>query len=685
MAKLLLSAMLLLDIQAQKVRQEKEKAFRNVQAWNQLLTFSHVNVFTATPSILLAMQEGGASLIELGVPYTDPQADGPTIRYANQVALERGTNDVTACLQMLKKAREMGLTIPVIMMGYYNPFQKHGTPEELCRDAKEAGADGFIMVDLPPEEGLEFNKACAKYHLSNIPLIAPTTSDERIAALAKTASTFLYCVSVTGVTGCRDELPADLSDFIARVRKHTELPLAVGFGVSNPQMVNNVANIADGVVVGSAIVKALKSLEDDGTVQEQADAVKEVVEYFCSGLEQSEDAKNQATKLCQNPTPSGKQEKGRFGKFGGQYICETLETAFAGLEQAYKQMKDDRSYIEELKALSDELIGGASPLQVSGELTKLAGGATIWIRHEDATYSGSNKIHNALGQTLLAKRLGLKRIVAEAPSASHGVAVATACARLDMECTIYVGSHDLKTYHHSVQKMTNLGAHVVVIPDGTLKEAMNEALCDVVTNVANSYYLVGDAMGPHPIPSIVRDFQSVIGNEIKQQFCHATGGKLPDAIVASRGRASNAMGTFFPFLDHKVSLHVVEGAGKGLDVEGGHCAVLSKGTMGVYHGCSTRMLQDENGQTLKTQSIAPGLNYPAVAPELAHLHDIGRVQVAAVTDEEALKAFHWMSKNADFVPSMEGSHAIYEAIGLAKKIGPGKNVVVSVASSCDRQ
>ena len=220
------------------------------------------------------MQEGGASIIELGIPYSDPQADGATIQHTNEVAIKGGTTTIKQCLAMLKQAREeMGLTVPVVLMGYYNPFFQYGDADRLCRDAKEAGADGFILVDLPPEEGSEFNQACAKHGLSNVPLVAPATSDKRIAALSDMTSTFMYCVSVAGVTGARDSLPPDLDKFIERVRSNTDLPLAVGFGISNPKMVHGVANIADGVVVGSEISKTVDKLGDDATTEERARAV----------------------------------------------------------------------------------------------------------------------------------------------------------------------------------------------------------------------------------------------------------------------------------------------------------------------------------------------------------------------------------------------------------------------------
>merc|ERR1719491_2350508 len=366
-----------------------------------------------TPSILLAIQEGGASVIELGIPYTDPQADGPTITAANQVAIAGGTSEIGICLAMVKKAREMGLTIPVVLMGYVNPFLQYGE-DRLCFDVKEAGADGFIVVDLPPEEATVFNKACVKYGLSNVPLVAPTSSDKRIAALADMATTFLYCVSVTGVTGARSELPPDLDEFITRVRAKTDLPLAVGFGISSPEMVNGVANMADGVVVGSSILNAMKDLGEDATTEEKADAVRKVIAHLSSGVKQSEDARNQATKLGQIPKEwAATDDKSRFGEFGGQYIPETLSVAFEEIEASYDEIKNDPEFLAELDRYRREFVGGPTPLHKAERLTEWAGGATIWLKREDLAHTGAHKINNAIGQALLAKRIGKPRIIAE--------------------------------------------------------------------------------------------------------------------------------------------------------------------------------------------------------------------------------------------------------------------------------
>lgn len=640
-----------------------------------------------TPAILLAMQEGGASVIELGVPYTDPQADGATITAANQVAIAGGTSEIDTCLDMVRQAREMGLTIPVVLMGYVNPFIQYGE-DRLCENTKEAGADGFIVVDLPPEEGVELNKACVKYGLSNVPLVAPTSSDKRIAALADMATTFLYCVSVTGVTGARSELPPDLDEFIERVRKATDLPLAVGFGISSPEMVNGVANMADGVVVGSSILNAMKDLGDDATTEEKASAVRDVISHLSSGVKQSEDAKNQATKLGQVPKEWAEtNDKARFGDFGGQYIPETLSVAFEEIEEKYEELKNDPEFLAELDTYRREFVGGPTPLHKAERLTEMAGGATIWLKREDLAHTGAHKINNAIGQALLAKRIGKPRIIAETGAGQHGVATATVCAMLGLDCTVYMGAVDCERQKLNVFRMNTLGAKVVPVEEGqrTLKDAINEAMADWVTNVRDTHYLIGSAVGPHPFPTIVRDFQSVIGNEIREQFMEKNDGKLPDALVACVGGGSNAIGTFHPFeKDEGVAFYGAEAAGKGIEFDSEHCATLTVGTPGVLQGARTYIIQEKSGQTLNTQSISAGLDYPGVGPEHAYYKASGRATYVGVTDDQALEGFKMMCEYEGIIPALETSHAIYQAIQLAKELGPGKDIVINMSGRGDK-
>ena len=625
-------------------------------------------------------------MIELGVPYTDPQADGATIQKTNQVAIAGGTSEISQCLEMVKKAREMGLTVPVVLMGYYNPFFQYDV-EKLCAETKEAGADGFIVVDLPPEEGIALNAACAKHGLSNVPLVAPTSSDERIAALADIASTFLYCVSVTGVTGARSALPDDLEEFITRVRSKTDLPLAVGFGISNPEMVNGVANLSDGVVVGSAILRALDAAGEDATTEERANAVRESVAHLASGCKQADDAKNQATALGQKPQiANALGDNSRFGKFGGQYIPETLSVAFAEFEKAYDELKDDPDFLAEIERYRKDFVGGPTPLHKAERLTEFAGGANIWLKREDLAHTGAHKINNAIGQALMAKRLGKPRIIAETGAGQHGVATATVCAMLGLDCTVYMGAVDCERQKLNVFRMNTLGAKVVPVQDGqrTLKDAINEAMRDWVTNVRDTHYLIGSAVGPHPFPTVVRDFQSVMGREMRAQMLEKAD-KLPDAVVACVGGGSNAIGAFYPFVnDETVELYGVEAAGYGIDKDEEHCATLTKGTPGVLQGALTYVIQEKSGQTLNTHSISAGLDYPGVGPEHAYLKDCGRATYEAVTDDQALEGFKMMCEYEGIIPALETSHAIYYAVQLAKKLGPGKDIVINMSGRGDK-
>jgi len=643
-----------------------------------------------TPSILIAMQEGGASVIELGIPYTDPQADGATIQATNQVAIAGGTCEIDQCLAMLVEARSLGLTLPVILMGYYNPFYQYG-PERLAAATRESGGDGFIVVDLPPEEGARLSRACATEGVSLIPLIAPTTTDDRIEFLAKTASTFLYCVSSTGVTGTKSELPSDLQEFVTRVRSKTDLPLAVGFGISTPAQVNQVSNIADGVVVGSAILKGIEACGKEADTKERAAKVRNIISNLTSGCNQSSKASNQASALGQvphiKPEDSTFASPTMFGKFGGQFIPETLSEAFREIEEQYSIIKDDPEFLAEVATYRKDFVGGPTPIHVAKRLTELAGGATIWLKREDLAHTGAHKINNAIGQALMAQRIGKRRIIAETGAGQHGVATATVCAMLGLECIVYMGAVDCERQKLNVFRMNTLGATVIPVQNGqrTLKDAINEAMRDWVTNVRDTHYLIGSAVGPHPFPTIVRDFQSVMGKEIRAQMLEKAG-KLPDAVVACVGGGSNAIGAFHPFINDKgTALIGVEAAGHGVDgAPGSHCATLSVGTPGVLQGALTYLIQEPSGQTRDTHSISAGLDYPGVGPEHAFLKDCGRAQYVAVTDDEALEGFKLMCEYEGIIPALETSHAIYHAIKLAKEMGPGKDIVINMSGRGDK-
>ncbi|KAL1510979.1 hypothetical protein AB1Y20_005804 [Prymnesium parvum] len=651
--------------------------------------------FAETVPIMHAMQAGGTDIIELGVPFTDPLADGTTIQRTNEVALH-GDKPVSLahCLEMTKQARAEGLTVPVILMGYYNPLLAYGL-KKLMDDCKTSGVNGFIVVDLPPEEGKEFVDLCAASGLSYVPLLTPTSTNDRIEQLAKCASSFLYCVSLTGVTGARAALPTDLPKFVARIREHTDLPLAVGFGISTPEQVKQVAEIADGVVVGSAIVAAIDSANGGNATG--------ALETFCRSMtsaatkpppKEEEDTPGKRRKL-RSASP-GKPSRtavapqdlsgSHFGEFGGRYIPETLVEAHRELSVAYAKAKADPKFQAQVAEMRKQYIGGPTPMYFAKRLTEHAGGAQIWLKREELAFTGAHKINNAVGQGLLALRLGKKRIIAETGAGQHGVATATVCALLGLECVVYMGAEDVKRQSLNVFRMKMLGATVRPVASGsaTLKDAINEAMRDWVTNVTTTHYLIGSAIGPHPFPTIVRDFQAVIGKESREQMLKQVG-RLPDAVVACVGGGSNAIGMFHPFIDDKdVKMFGVEAAGDGLDTDR-HSATLTMGKPGVLHGTRTYLLQNTStGQIDETHSISAGLDYPGVGPEHAWLKDSGRCTYVAVTDKECLEGFKIMAKTEGILPALEPSHAIYYTVELAKKMKKDEIVLLNLCGRGDK-
>lgn len=367
---------------------------------------------------------------------------------------------------------------------------------------------------------------------------------------------------------------------------------------------------------------------------------------------------------------------GHFGQYGGQFVPEVLMPALTELKMAYAEACADISFWEELGQLWRTYAGRPTPLYYARRLSALSGGAGILLKREDLAHTGAHKINNALGQALLVKKMGKKRVVAETGAGQHGVAAATVCALLNLECVIYMGEEDIKRQSPNVFRMKLLGAEVRSVTSGsrTLKEAISEAIRDWITNISDTYYLLGSVVGPHPYPMIVRDFQSVIGREAREQIM-AEYKRLPDYIVACVGGGSNAMGIFYPFLDDlSVKLIGVEAGGKGLET-GQHAASLTAGKVGVLHGAKSYLLQDDKGQIRDTTSISAGLDYPGVGPEHAYLKDKGRVTYAAVTDDQALEGFQLLSRNEGIIPALEPAHAIYYAVRMAKDL-PSDNVIV---------
>ncbi|MGD8325422.1 MAG: tryptophan synthase subunit beta [Sphingomonadales bacterium] len=362
----------------------------------------------------------------------------------------------------------------------------------------------------------------------------------------------------------------------------------------------------------------------------------------------------------------GPDKDGHFGQFGGRYVAETLMPLILELEQAYEASKTDPAFQAEFNDLLTNYVGRPSPLYFAEKLTEHLGGAKIYFKRDELNHTGAHKINNTVGQILLAKRMGKKRIIAETGAGQHGVATATVAARFGLPCVIYMGARDMERQKPNVFRIRLLGAEVVPVTSGsaTLKDAMNEALRDWVTNVDDTFYIIGSAAGPHPYPAMVRDFQSVIGTEARAQILEAEG-RLPSSLIACVGGGSNAIGLFHPFLDDKdVEIIAVEAAGKGIET-GAHAASIAGGTPGVLHGNKTFLLQDEDGQITEAHSISAGLDYPGIGPEHAWLHDIGRVNYVSAGDKEALNAFQLLAKVEGILPALEPSHALAQVIKMA--------------------
>lgn len=378
-------------------------------------------------------------------------------------------------------------------------------------------------------------------------------------------------------------------------------------------------------------------------------------------------------------------EHGLFGDFGGQYVAETLMPLILELGREYEKAKDDPAFIEELAYFQRDYIGRPNPLYFAERLTEYCGGAKIYLKREELNHTGAHKINNCIGQILLARRMGKKRIIAETGAGMHGVATATVAARFGLQCVIYMGTTDIDRQQANVFRMKLLGAEVrpVVAGTGTLKDAMNEALRDWVTNVADTYYLIGTVAGPHPYPAMVRDFQAVIGKEVRDQL-QAQEGRLPDSLVACIGGGSNALGLFHPFLDDaSVKIIGVEAAGHGIET-GEHAASLQGGTPGVLHGNRTYLLQNADGQIVDAHSISAGLDYPGIGPEHSWLHDVGRAEYTSVKDDEALAAFHLCCKLEGIIPALESAHALAEVFKRAPQLPKDHLMVVNLSGRGDK-
>jgi len=397
-------------------------------------------------------------------------------------------------------------------------------------------------------------------------------------------------------------------------------------------------------------------------------------------VSQSEDMKTGDKLIGQAP-----DNRGHFGIYGGKFVAETLMVPLQELQDAYDKYLDDPDFIAELDADLQHYVGRPSPLYLAKGWTRHLGGAQIYLKREDLNHTGAHKVNNTIGQALLAKRLGKTRIIAETGAGQHGVATATVAARLGLKCVIYMGAVDIARQAINVYRMKLLGAEVVSVESGskTLKDALNEAMRDWVTNVDDTFYIIGTVAGPHPYPAMVRDFQAIIGREARQQI-QQQAGRLPDALIACVGGGSNAIGLFYPFLDDKdVAIYGVEAAGDGLD-SGRHAAPLCAGRPGVLHGNRTYLMEDDDGQIIETHSVSAGLDYPGVGPEHAWLKDIGRARYVAINDDEALQAFHDLTRIEGILPALESSHALAYASKLAPAMDKDQIIIVNLSGRGDK-
>jgi len=380
-------------------------------------------------------------------------------------------------------------------------------------------------------------------------------------------------------------------------------------------------------------------------------------------------------------------DKGHFAQYGGVFIAETLMTAVTELKEAYEKYKDDTDFLAEFEDDLKNYVGRESPLYHAKNLSAKLGGAQIYLKREDLNHTGAHKINNTIGQALLASRMGKTRIIAETGAGQHGVATATVAARLGLECVVYMGEVDVARQALNVYRMKLLGATVIPVTSGskTLKDALNEAMRDWVTNIDDTFYIIGTVAGPHPYPMMVRDFQTVIGKEAKRQFAEQAGG-LPDALIACVGGGSNAIGLFHPFIDDSsVEIYGVEAAGHGIEKgPTAHAAPLCAGSVGVLHGNRTYLMEDEDGQIIEGHSISAGLDYPGVGPEHAYLKDTGRAQYVSITDKEALAAFHTLTKVEGILPALESSHAVAYGIKLAQQWSSDKTMIINLSGRGDK-
>ncbi|CAG8102510.1 unnamed protein product [Penicillium nalgiovense] len=696
-------------------------AFANCKAQNRAALITYVTAgfptISETPEIMLAMQAGGADIIQLGIPFTGPMAESHAIKLVNARALENGVQ-IPYILHMVQSARKRGLAIPVLLIGYYNPVCSYPYGEEkLLRECKAAGVDGLIIVDLLPETTLRFRDLCKSKGLSYIPLIASSTSDAHMKWLCDIADSFVCIASRMGISGPHEE-PYDtdeeepyecVGDLLHRVHACTEnsVLVAVGFGVETPQHFVNISRLAEGVVIGSQIIQLLMFAAPGNGARKVREYCLDIADRTCdqiiitarrqqsiqplssTTIYLSRDGANDAlegTDKATNPTDTTQSRV-----FRDQYVPSSLTEGLTELENGFEAANADPTFWAEIKSYAT-YANRPSSLHLAPRLTAHAGGARIWLKREDLNHTGSHKINNALGQIVLARRLGKTSIIAETGTGQHGVATATLCAQFGMKCTIFMGSEDFKCKDLAltVLRMRILGAEVVPVDaprsgeKGTLRDAVNEAFSVWARELKTTHFIIGSAFGPHPYPNIVRTFQTVIGTETRVQFGVFNAGRLPDAVVSCVGGGSNAVGMFYPFLgDASVALVGVQADGDA-SMAGENSASLDGGPVRESQGLQTHLSSDENWEVDKMHFISSGLHYPGVGPELSSWKESGRVRFVAANDSEALMAFSLLCQLEGIMPALESSYAIAGGIRVAKELGPERDVVVCLSGRGDK-
>ncbi|KAJ5699901.1 hypothetical protein N7536_002914 [Penicillium majusculum] len=684
-----------------------KEAFAKCKAKNRVALITYVTAgyptVSETPDIMMSLQAGGADIIELGIPFAGHlMTESPTIQQANDKALENGVQ-LSQILQMVKSARKRGLAVPVLLVGYYNPVREYPYGEDkLLRDCKAAGVDGLIIVDLSPEDAVRFHGLCKSKGLSYIPLVAPSTQNAHREMLCNIANSFVCIVSSMGVSGTHENPYGRTGYLLQRVHDCTgnSVPVAVGFGINTRQDFIDIARVAEGVVIGCPIVYVLGNAAP-GT------GAQKVKEYCLRVAGRTEDQivipeRKQANQPMSSTTvylsydgagdkpaetdtvPNFRDTHTSLRDSGVQYIPGSLTEGLTELENGFNAANADPAFWAEIDSYA-AYANRPSPLHLASRLSAYAGGANIWLKREDLNHTGSHKITNALGQILLARRLGKTSIIAETGVGEHGIATATLCAQFGMKCTIFMGSEDFERETLAVMQMRILGAAIVTVDamygggKGTVRDAVNAAFLVWREELQTTHFVIGSTFGPHPYPTIVRTFQTVIGTETRAQFTAMNGGRLPDAVVACVGGGSNAVGLFYPFLDDSsVALIGVEG-GRGF------MAGPIEESIGIVQGLSTSLAWNEDdGENGKTHFVSAGLDYPGIGPELASWRESGRAVIAPTTDAEVLIAFSVLSQHEGVMPALESSHAVAGGVRAAKELGPGHNVVICLNGRGDK-